>query len=950
MPILGRKVDRKRSGRAVPRSFKLQRRRRRSDDSSEDGEGETTPGSLNNNKDKKNGMIHEEQDSVRSNDEDKFSTGEESFQDEDDDDDEDFSAGKVESDEENSGDDESDFSAESPKRANKKLRNIRGRRKVAAPAKKTTSRAVARNSRGRPKKNESSDEEEFQQDESSEERETMQGEESSEDEGGKRGSRGRMPTSRAAKSRAGGREANYKTPPSKAASRPNTRNKDESAEESHEEESSEEEIVNRSNKRRRAQTKMQAPKRGRPRSKIESNDESEDEKSGSDNISYPRTPNRRPQDNIPSSTGSRSKRASAQKAIAALANYNDYEEEEEDYVIPKSFRKNNEDDEEFEDNGNEDDEEEENEGDFELEEDDLKNNLQDREKGNVGLVNDDDIGSAEESEDNTTRPHQSPRLSLQHQSPSRAQKYSAFYDSDEDSEVDRKNSAFSPAMPSCPSKRDAITDEDLPKKHICFFSPDGRSRQCFALETLHKIATSTVCEQIRQDLSGRVVQTFLQPPHFRSAMSDDLLDQIASRFGRDALDLHGEYYKRKKEENSQVMHVDESEDDENDDQPSLRASNDFVEQVHNYVRSQMGSRDLYVCPLCFIYARRKYDVTAKDEPDPDADAEESDDALHEFYLEKNGSDPMEVLGHLDMTSYSDSFLTASSFCFSKAAAVKLHLREDHGVSTKNIEGNDLYSRFKMRTTDGLLQRFLKTRIGHVNQGEMQRYWFAGNNFDFVYLCSLVDEAAARVQHSANVRDEDRKEAEAFAERSKNFFDSFENLAVRLWDLISGPFRRTREDEELKGFLAEDAEDEADDSILAHRQLDLERERNGIGSFTREERERIATYKREERADQDEGDYFQDEEDLQDTDDNTEENTLIENNSTSSSEEDEWLGAIKRKRKAKSPKQNKSRRRQSRTSSGATTDETLQEDEESNELQSVSPSVRKRLVIMDEEED
>eukprot|EP00977_Amphora_coffeiformis_P012765 scaffold3226_cov160-Amphora_coffeaeformis.AAC.26 len=945
MPILGRKVDRKRSGRTVPRTFKQPK----SDDSSEEDEGDTKPAALDNNNEE-DATNPVGKNSVRSDDEDKLSTGDESFQ--DDDDDEDFSVGKVESDEDDSEDDESAFSAEPPKHASARSRNTRRRPRAAAPATNKKSRAVARKSRGRLKKNESSDEEEFQQeDESSEEGEAMGEEESSEDEGARRNPRGRKSTSRAATSRAGRRKAKSRTPSSKSASRPNRRKKDESEDEEEfgREESSEEEVVILSNKRRRVEPKTRVPKRGRTRSKNESSDESEGEDSESDNSSNLRTPKRRPRENIPSSTGSRSKRASAQKAIAALADFNDDEEEEEDYVIPKSFRKNNKDDEDFEDKGDEEESEEE----LELEEDDLQNNALEREEGNVGLVNDDDIGSAEESEDDTTRPHQSPQLSLQHQSPSRAGKYNASYDSDEDSEDDRKQPAFSPTMPTCPSKRDAITDEDLPIKHVCFFSPDGRNRQCFALETLHKIATSTVCEQIRQDLTGRVVQAFLQPPHFRSAMSDDLLDQIASRFGRDALDLHGDYYKRKKEQHNQVLQVDESEDDEDDDRPLLRASHNFVEQVQNYVRSQMGSRDLYVCPLCFVYARRKYNMTGADEPDPDADAEETDDALHELYLEKDGSDPMEVLGHLDM-SYSDSFLTASSFCFSKVAAVKLHLRKDHGVSTNNIEGNDLYARFKMRTTDGLLQRFLKTRIGHVNQGEMQRYWFTGNNFDFVYLCSLVDEAGARAQNGADVSNEDRKEAETFVERSKNFFDSFETLAMRLWDLIKDPFRRTTENEELNGFLADDdAEDDVADSNIAHRQLDLKMGRENVEALTQEERERIARYQREEGVDidLDEVDDCHEEDDLQDTDDDAEEeNAGVENKYTSSSEEDEWVGAIHRKRKAKSPQQNKSRRRQSRTGFGATADETLPEEEEGIDSPLVSPSSRKRLVIREDEEE
>ena len=88
-------------------------------------------------------------------------------------------------------------------------------------------------------------------------------------------------------------------------------------------------------------------------------------------------------------------------------------------------------------------------------------------------------------------------------------------------------------MPFCQSTTDAITMDHLPKKHICFYMPDGKTKQCFALETLHKIAlTGTV-------MYANEKPTFKQPPHFRTPMSDDIVDQIASRFGRAAVDVRG---------------------------------------------------------------------------------------------------------------------------------------------------------------------------------------------------------------------------------------------------------------------------------------------------------------------------------------------------------------------------------------------------------------------------
>jgi hypothetical protein len=60
-----------------------------------------------------------------------------------------------------------------------------------------------------------------------------------------------------------------------------------------------------------------------------------------------------------------------------------------------------------------------------------------------------------------------------------------------------------PKLPTCPSATDAITADPLPPLHVCYVAPDGRSRQCFTLETLHKIATTSQHPQYRQNLSDQ---------------------------------------------------------------------------------------------------------------------------------------------------------------------------------------------------------------------------------------------------------------------------------------------------------------------------------------------------------------------------------------------------------------------------------------------------------------
>lgn len=460
------------------------------------------------------------------------------------------------------------------------------------------------------------------------------------------------------------------------------RKKEESDEEaspgsdSHQIESSDDQVVSRSNNRRRAQTgKRSATRGGRPSilESIGSRAKSDDDDDNA-NVS---TPMRQPIVSVPTSSGSRSRRASAQKAMTSLA---EMEDNVDDDIIPKSFRKKKSDDDEFElDQGEE--EESEQEIGLDDEEDELVDGKKASDDEKIGIVHDEDIGEAEEeSADENPSPYKSPQLHVEHQSPTRVTKTSVFQDIEEDesSDDDRKSPSFSPSMPACDSKTDAITCEDLPAKHVCCYAPDGRSKQCFSLETLHKVSTSAMFPQIRQTLTGRVVQAFLQPPHFRSPMSDDLLDQIASRFGRDALDLYGDFYKRPKDAAAKSSGFD------SDDELSLEATQAFVEQVQKYVRAQMGSNDLYVCPLCYVVARRKYNVSG--ELDFEAEGEKNDDAFFTDYMEKQ-SDPIEVMGTLDET-YSDSFLTASAFCFPTVAKVKYHLVSF--VFDENVRQLDLF--------------------------------------------------------------------------------------------------------------------------------------------------------------------------------------------------------------------------------------------------------------------
>jgi hypothetical protein len=445
----------------------------------------------------------------------------------------------------------------------------------------------------------------------------------------------------------------------------------------------------------------------------------------------------------------------------------------------------------------------------------------DQDKPDAMDIDDDAIGSAEESsgdEQEETKPASAftpnHRREIRPSPRKGTFEASSSEDSEDFDEMSAVQSTFK--MPHCPSSEDAITAEDLPKMHVCYISPDGQSRQCFCLETLRQIALKSARLPIRVDLDGSTQITFLQPPHFRTRMSDDMLDQIASRFGREALDLHGEFFNRKPQDWLDVGTNADTHEDVFGTGTGIDYEEDFVGHVQSYMDNQMGSQDLYACPLCYSEMHRRVVRTDKPSNDDDEDDEEEN---NEEVAAESVYDPMTVLGWLD----NDKFEAASLFCFTKVANLKKHLRGDHHVETKGIQGNDLYIRFRVRASDGLLQRYLKhSQRGGINfQGDMRRYWNTGNNQSFVYLLDLMQKAQSYVQllQAADVENDDREEAESYISKARELFESIQDKAQQEWERTSAPFLKSANDD-LEDFLAKDGDVEEDETphFLAHRQL------------------------------------------------------------------------------------------------------------------------------------
>ncbi|KAL7438683.1 hypothetical protein ACHAXM_006566 [Skeletonema potamos] len=338
----------------------------------------------------------------------------------------------------------------------------------------------------------------------------------------------------------------------------------------------------------------------------------------------------------------------------------------------------------------------------------------------------------------------------------------------------------------CSSLIDDITMMNLPKNkpHVCYIAPDGKSRHCFTLDTLYRIAISAKGDG---DSAKKDVLTFMQPPHFRSPMEDDLIDQIASRFGRSALVIENSaVYKKIKGGrlgSSNLDELDEFDEDGNfvGDGGEGNGVN-FQDRFNRFITTLMGSSDVYCCPLCYIEADRRlgyHDDDEMIEDDESGDEQVDDSQVDRFAFV---DDPLTILGHLD----SDAFEVAATFCFRLLSGLKQHLKVVHGVNLSDIEGNDLFKRFQVRAGDGLLQRWLQKNLRrNTVQGDMMRYWNSGENQSFLLLLSQIDRNKP--------------------EYSSDFSLSFPNRARRVWNQVSAPYMKHGQD--IDDFIADDDESE-----------------------------------------------------------------------------------------------------------------------------------------------
>jgi len=191
---------------------------------------------------------------------------------------------------------------------------------------------------------------------------------------------------------------------------------------------------------------------------------------------------------------------------------------------------------------------------------------------------------------------------------------------------------------------DAHTRKRLPypsrSPHVCYTDADG-DRYCYALDTLYRMELEN--RKVGQKL------TFLQPPHFDSPMSADLEDQIACRFGREAL--------------------------------QIEKSKNYRRYYERFVLG-LGEHDLYCCPICYNEANRRRGRRREDDDDDENSDEEFEEDCFTF-----DDDPMTI--RLENIGSN----IASTFCFLKVKGVRMHLQDAHSVDLGELEENDLFKRF-----------------------------------------------------------------------------------------------------------------------------------------------------------------------------------------------------------------------------------------------------------------
>jgi len=174
---------------------------------------------------------------------------------------------------------------------------------------------------------------------------------------------------------------------------------------------------------------------------------------------------------------------------------------------------------------------------------------------------------------------------------------------------------------------------------------------------------------------------------------------------------------------------------------------------------------------------------------------------------------------------------------------------------------------------------------------MQSYWMEGNNLDFVYLLHMIDHVALchGIVQLKDTHDADTvKEAQEYLKLPEEYFESFPQLALKLWEVLSGPYRSEKD---LGDFLVFDEVEEDGDPVAAHRALDTQVARQSMDS-----EQQIMEHLRNQHEKEEDHSIDSKEESLDDDDNPDDVKNGGNFEQSSSEEEDDWVSRIKNKKR------------------------------------------------------
>lgn len=128
----------------------------------------------------------------------------------------------------------------------------------------------------------------------------------------------------------------------------------------------------------------------------------------------------------------------------------------------------------------------------------------------------------------------------------------------------------------------------------------------------------------------------------------------------------------------------------------------------------------------------------------------------------------------------------------------------------NAIKHDLYI-LQIRAQDGLLQRYLHTFWkDKIFPGAMQKYWFEGNNANFVLLRMLVDKVEYMRGGDSEVQPYPDTTTNQFTNgiENDNFCQSFQNRGAKMWVQIATPYEK-----ESAEFLTEFVDDGSEEEVV-----------------------------------------------------------------------------------------------------------------------------------------